>query len=64
MKSIATLVGTTLYVDGRPWSYDVTPDMAVKIVYDMRDEPNAPTQVVFDVMRSHRKPIGLGWPSA
>jgi hypothetical protein len=48
-KSVACLKGTILYIDGRPWAYDVSADEATEIILDMADQPNAPNHVEFDL---------------
>lgn len=51
MSAVAVLKGTILYIDGRPWAYDVSADEAAEIILEMAGQPNAPTQVQFDLTK-------------
>lgn len=64
-KSIATMVGSVLYIDGRIFGYDLTPDEAAEYIQSLEGQPGAPTQVVFNFekpKKRKRKASQVGWP--
>jgi hypothetical protein len=66
MRSKAELIGTILYIDGREWEIDLSPDEAVEVVNSFVGE-HAPSGVrIWSTPYKHikRKRSQVGWPGA